>query len=239
MDIPPFFQEKFSFIGKLPFTYRPWLSSSLVTLIGVGMAFFYFRADSKAAVYAETKNIFAKWEASPENELLLKEMKKALHRVPALEKKYEPIIVQKLIEAGKINEAIEMAHHSLLGMNEEAPFHAVFSETSLLIEQGMYQQALERSVGLKEKMAKTSEAAHFSEEQLVGGAVLYVHNLMRIASLQHALKNKPGEMASWEELEAFLRMKENSAAGLLILNNFQDKGINLLHYIAERKKELN
>lgn len=238
MDLPPFFREKFSNLGKLPFTYRPWLSSVLVTLAGVGVAFVYFQTDTKADVYAQAKTVFTKWEAAPENELLLKQMKIALHKVPVLEKKYEPVIVQKLIEMGKSIEALEMAHHSLKGMNEEAPFHAIFSETSLLIEQGLYQQALERSVGLKEKMANTTDVANFSGDRLIGGAVLYAHNLMRIASLQHALKNKPGEMASWEEFESFLRARETSAVGALILNNFQNKGINLFHYIAERKKEL-
>jgi hypothetical protein len=94
------------------------------------------------------------------------------------------------------------------------------------------------SVVLKEKMAKDGGVEKFSGEQLVGGAVLYAHNLLRIACLQQALKNKPGEMAAWEELESFLHLNEKSPVGHLILKNFQEKGLNLSNYIAERKKDL-
>lgn len=238
MDLPPFFQEKFGFMERFPFLYRPWASSVAATLAGLGIAIAYFQTDFKASVYAETESVFGKWEASPQDPVLFQQMKTALHKVPSLEKKYEPRIVAKLIETGRGIEASEMARRSLQVIEMEAPFHAIFAETSLLIEQEGYQKALEMSVVLKEKMAKDGDLHRFSGEQLVGGAVLYAHNLLRIACLQQALKNKPGEMAAWEELEAFLHLNENSAAGHLILKNFQEKGLNLSDYIAERKKHL-
>jgi len=238
MDVPPFFQEKVNFIEKLGFRYKPWLSSAAASLAGLGLLLFYSQTGLKAPAYAEIESVFVKWEASPQDELLFQKMRSALHKVPALEKKYEARIVQKLIETGRGAEAIEMAQHSLKEIEKEAPFHASFAETSLLIEQGSYQKALEMSVRLKEKMAKECDLECFSKEQLVGGAVLYAHNLLRIACLHQALKNKPGEMASWEELEAFLGKDEKTVVGQLIINNFQEKGLNLSDYISERKKQL-
>jgi hypothetical protein len=238
MELPPFFQERFSFLTKLPFKYRPWLSSVAATLAGVVVAAAYFQSGAKGSDYANAENVFVKWEASPQNELLFEEMKKALHKVPALEKKYEAAIIQKLIEVGKGVDALEMARHSLKTIGQEAPFHAAFAETSLLIEGKVYQEALEKSVGLKEKMAKEWDLERLSRDEGVGGSLLYAHNLLRIACLHQELKNKPGEKAAWEELEAYLKLHEESSIGALILNNFQDKGIRLSDYIAARKKQL-
>ena len=68
------------------------------------------------------------------------------------------------------------------------------------------------------------------KDPAVGGSLLYAQNLLRIAALQQQLKNRPGEMAAWEELENFLR------DGTL-LSHFASQA-DLNQYIAERKKQL-
>ena len=201
MELPPFFQEKFAIFEKFPLRYRPWISSLAASLAGLAMTVAYFRMNPQSSGVIEAENVFVKWEASPQDELLFQSMKKALSKVPSLKQKYEPAIVQKLIEIGKGGEAIAMASYSLGKISEEAPFHAAFAETSLLIESGSYQEALQRSVGLKEKMSKEWNLTSLPENELLGGSVLYAHNLLRIACLHLELKNRPGEIAAWDELE--------------------------------------
>jgi hypothetical protein len=238
MELPPFFQEKVHFMEKLPFKYRPWLSSLAASLAGIAIAVAYFKTDTKASVYADAERSFAKWQASSGDESLFLEMKKALHKAPSLEKKYGALIAQILIEKGRFKEAAEMAQGSLKNILEEAPFHAAFAETTLLIEGGIYQEALEKSVGLRELMNKAWDLNRFAGQELVGGALLYAHNLVRIACLHQALINAPGEMAAWLELEAFLAKNQGSGMEELIQSNFQMKGVHLSHYIEERKKQL-
>ena len=50
--------------------------------------------------------------------------------------------------------------------------------------------------------------------------------------LQQKLANRPGEKAAWEELERFL------SGSMDAVSCFKEKGVDLTHYIAERKKQL-
>lgn len=238
MDVDPFFEEKFKFIGKFPFKYRPWLASLSATLAGVVLITAYFQTNVKPEVYAGAETIFAKWEQSPQDEALFQEMKRSLHQLPDLEKKYEPRIVQKLLEVGKSKEAIEFAGFSLKEIDKEAPFHGAFAKITLLIEQGSYQKALELSVSLKEKMMNEWDLEKFFQDKPVGGGLLYVHNLLRLACLQKELKNSAGEMAAWEELETFLQNHRDSFIVQTFQSNFREKDLNLSDYITERKKQL-
>ncbi len=69
-----------------------------------------------------------------------------------------------------------------------APAYAEFADISFLISRKNYQEAMERSVSLKEAIEERS-------------SVLYGKNLVRIAFLQQQLENKAGETSAWNELE--------------------------------------
>lgn len=204
--------------------------SAASILAGAAILIGYFQAGPNALEVAEAEAAFEKWSSSPEDDQLYKGMKEAFRDVPALQKKYEAAIAQKLINTDKLEEALVMANRLLHRIKEEAPFHATYAMTSLLIEQGNFQKALENAVALKEQMG----SAFLTEHR--GGSLLYVHNLLRIACLQQELKNRPGEKAAWEELESFLQTESRLAQTLL--GSFSEKQINLTQYIAERKKAL-
>jgi hypothetical protein len=235
-DLPAFFQSKFSIFDK--FVNTRLISTVGATLAGMAVLVFYFQSGPKALDFAKAETTVQKWTTLPGDALLFQEMSQALKKVPALQKKYEPIIAQKLIEGGRAAEALQIAYRSLASIRGEAPYHAHFAETSLIIEQGDYQAALERSAGLKEKMTRECNIDAFCGEHLIGGSVLFAHNLLRIACLQQELKNRPGEMAAWEELERFLMKNESGPASQLLISNFQEKGLSLTHYIAARKSLL-
>lgn len=207
------------------------IAVSVISVIaGAAILIAYFQSGPNALKYAEAEGVFAEWFASPEDDALYKSMQEAIRNVPALQKKYEAAIAQKLINTDKLNEALVMANRSLFRVKEEAPFHATYAMTSLLIEQGGFQEALENAVALKEQMGDS-----FLTEQK-GGSLLYVHNLLRIACLQQELKNRHGERAAWEELEAILLTKSRPVQ--MLQGSFSEKQVNLSQYIAERKKAL-
>lgn len=204
--------------------------SAASCIAGVAILVGYFQSGPNALNYAQAEGAFAEWEASPKDERLYKSMKEAIQSVPELQKKYEGSIAQKLLDTDRLNEALVIANRSLNRVKEEVPFHAIYAETSLLIEQGEFQQALQNAVALKEEMG----SSYLKEQK--GGSLLYVYNLLRIACLQQELKNRPGEKAAWEELESFLQTGNRLAHTLL--DNFSEKQVNLTQYIAERKKAL-
>jgi len=214
------------------------MTAGAAVFAGFCVLIFYFQSGPKVPDFVRAETLVAKWTAVPDDPALFQEMSQALKKVPDLQKKYEPVIAQKLMEGGKGAEALQIAYRSLGLARLEVPYHAHFAETSLLIEQGQYQVALERAAGLKERMVKECNVESFWSKQAVGGALIFAHNLLRIACLQQELKNNPGEMAAWEELEEFLNKSEESPAGHLLLNTFQEKGLNLTHYIQERKSIL-
>ena len=231
-DLPAFFQGKFSIFDK--FVDKRWISASAATLAGIAVLIFYFQSGPKAPDFAQAEALVAKWTALPED-ALFQEMSRALRKVPALQQKYEPVIAQKLMEGGRGAEALQIAYRSLNLARGEIPYHSHFAETSLLIEQGEYQMALERAASLKERMGREFNVESFSGDRLVGGSLLFAHNLLRIACLQQELKNRPGEMAAWEELEGFLGKNQEGPTSHLLVSSFQEKGLDLTHYIAERK----
>jgi hypothetical protein len=203
---------------------------SASVIAGVALLIGYFQSGPNALTYAAAEAAFSSWDASPHDDQLYQSMQEAIRTVPALQKKYEASIAQKLLNTDKINEALVMANRSLNRVKEDAPFHTTYAQTSLLIEQGSFQEALENAVALKEQMGNS----YLTEQK--GGSLLYAHNLLRIACLQQQLKNRPGEKAAWEELEGFLRSGTSHARTLL--GSFSDKQVNLSQYITERKKTL-
>lgn len=215
--------------------YKRLCLSMSACFAGVLLLLLSFLTAPGPEAYAAAEKTVAKWEESQDEESYV-EMRKALKKVPSLEKKYAPILAQKLFQRNRLSDALELAHQSLKEIKEDAPFHAAYGETTLLIEQGSYQDALEQAVSLKEKMSHQCSFEPVVEGQPVGGELLFAHNLLRIASLQKELKNKPGEKAAWEELESFLKRKDTLSH--FVFENFRDKGLDLTHYMNERKKHL-
>ncbi len=205
---------------------RLWIGGGSV-VAGVALLIGYFGSGPDAMSFAEAENAFVKWEAKPEDDVLYKGMQSAVKNVPALQSKYEAVIAQKLLDLQK-GEAYSLAKQTLNRVGNEAPFHSAYAKTSLLIQQGKFQKALEQAVALKEEMKGVAS--------LKAGALLYAYNLLRIASLQHELKNKPGEKVSWEEFEGYLALRADLAH--LLMSNFGGKEVTLQQYIAERKKQL-
>ncbi len=228
-EITTVFREKFS---------MRWLSAIGTSLAGVAILIVYSTAGPKATDFALAETLFEKWKLAADDSALFEKMSQALRKVPTLQKKYEPVIAQKLMGGGKGAEALHIAYRAIEQAKSSIPYHAHFAETSLLIEKGQYQQALLAAVHLKEEMLKAYEEKEFWNESPRGGSLLFAHNLLRIACLQQELKNKPGELAAWNELEEKLLKHNKSPTTELLLSSFQEKRLDLTHYIAMRKSIL-
>lgn len=215
---------------------KEFLIGAASVLAGIGILIGYFQSGPKAGAYADAETAFANWEASPDDESLYLKMKEAIQKAPAIERKYEAVIAQKLLDSARTEEGLVLAKGSVERSKGEIPYHADFAANSLLVEQGAFQEALEKTVQLKENMDRAFDLNRLAGERLVGGSLLYAHNLLRIACLQQQLNNKPGEKAAWEELESFIQGETPLAD--LVKASFSEKRIDLANYIADRKKQL-
>lgn len=237
-SIPHFFQERFFLLKQFSSSYSRWISSALSVVCGLLILAFYLQSGPKAAAFAQTQQVFARWMNAPQDEACFAEMVRAFYKIPQLKERYQPILAQKLIEGGKGAEVLDMASYLIGVAKKETPLHAAYAETTLLIEQGKYQVSLERAVALKTKIASEYEIARFTENPSLGGALLYAYNLLRIASLQQELGNRPGEKAAWSELEGFLGSDSQSFLVRSLSQGLEEKGFNLVSYMRERKLAL-
>ncbi len=229
-EISPLIQQFFFFRKK------EFLVGASSVIAGIIILIAYFQSGPTARAYASAEIAYSNWEAAPEDEELYQKMKEAIRKVPALERKYEAFIAQRLLDGEKTSEAIQLANHSLNRIKQDTPFHASYALASLMIEQGAYEEALDKALQLKDQMEHFFDLSSLTGDRLVGGSVLYAHNLLRIACLLHQLQNRAGEKAAWEEFENFIK-KKNPASDL-VLGSFSDKQIDLNSFITERKKNL-
>lgn len=200
----------------------------IIASIAVGaLLIAYFQSGPNATTYASAQDSFIKWEATPEDETLYNQMKKGLSLAPALQQKYEAIMVQRFLDSGRLEEALKVAETPLSRVEADIPFHAAYAKNSLIIERGDFQTALENAVALKEHMGILAE-------QSGAGSLLYAYNLLRIACLQQELDNRPGEKAAWGDLESFLSTRPETQQ--MLVGCFSDQALNLNDYIQERKK---
>ena len=199
----------------------------------------YLTSSPGAEEVSHAKQAFENWKKAPLDANLKKEMGKSLKRVAGLERAKESEIVQTLISAGEGESADLLARPSIERLRKEAPFHASYAESTLLIEKKEFQKALEASVALKAEMDR--EANALKGKNLRGGCTLYACNLLRIALLQKQVGNAPGELSAWEELKGLLALQEDSVAAQLLEANFKNGGkgdFSLSDFISERERAL-
>ncbi len=224
---------KMYLIEKLSF-YKRQISALCLIVLGLVTLAIQSESSGDESSYLVAEEKYSKWLKDPKDEQSFLEMKKALKKVPDLERKYGAMIAQELFQRNQLADAIVFAEDALKHIQLEAPFHAMYGQTSVLIEQGSFQDALELAVNLKESMDSFGfESIENSKE---AGSLLYAHNLLRIACLQKELSNKPGEKAAWDALEIFFDQRQSLAKQ--VMGTFRDGGLDLSHYISERKKSL-
>lgn len=228
-------QEEFQLGLRDQFLISPlgqWTVEHKNLLINVGTFFLVVlvwglvqlaRSNDQEAV-RRAQDAYAAWIANPEDQKLYQDFNRALDKVPSMRRALCGQMAQRFLSAHHSDEAAKLAAESMVELRKVAPLHAEFAATSLLIDQKRYQEALERSVALKEKAPVTS--------------VLYAQNLIRIALLQQMLNNPSGEMAAWNDWEEFSKDKNSKTLREVSLKGLGDPTIRFQSYVEERKKQI-
>ena len=148
-------------------------------------------APSQQADVKKLEALVTSWKAQPEDVKQSRKLKKALKHSPL---KWD--VAQAALALGVQVESVDEA--SLKGLSQVSSLHAEYSKVSLLIGRKRYQEALEKTVSLKEKLDPTS--------------LLFAESLVRLGFLHAELGNLAGERAAWEEWERFSHQNPSLAA---------------------------
>ena len=173
----------------------------------------------------KVNDAFSAWKAKTDDENLYRNLEKSLEKTPSMRLKLRTAMAQLLLSANRCDEAEKMAQGPMKELRSVAPFHSEFAEVSFLIGRQHYQEALERSVSLKEKIGDSS-------------SVLAGRNLLRIALLQQQLNNPAGEKAAWKDWDEMMAAQKNKTLRDLTLKGLGDQTISFESFVNERKMKL-
>ncbi len=164
--------------------------------------------------------LFSAWKKAPADEALFRSLHKATQTISGPHPIHSQI-AQILLVTGRCDEAEKMVKGSLEQLRKIAPEYAAFADISFSISRQHYQEALERSVSLKEALEDKN-------------SILYGKNLVRIAFLQQQLENKSGEIAAWDELQEMICKGQVDP----FLQGLSNQKVGFQAYLEERKKVL-
>lgn len=173
----------------------------------------------------------------------LKRLQNAMQQHPELHAAYDGGLAQLLLNQSLPEEALPYATATLTRVkSNNLPFYTEYAETTLLISQQEYTQALKNALALQKKMedALTLPAAErpFKEE-------LFALNLLRIGILQQTAGDTEGEWSTWKTWKQYAGLSGTTTATAIhpqafraVIQQLAIGSISLPDYIAHRERLL-
>lgn len=200
-----------------------------LVILGVGYRFIGGGSSKAESDYINAENDFVIFKrgvaegtnvASPDE--ALQKLQKILQARPDLNAKYDGLLAQTLINRNDLAQAQLYANRSLERTKiDQLPFYTSYSETTLLICNQQYKDALLNALQLKQQMqdGKASD-------------ILFAFNLLRIAFLEQQVGTPEDELKAWQTLKGF-------AKGYSLLEtHFAEGSVSLSNYIEARERSL-
>ena len=162
------------------------------------------------------------------NEADIKELQGIMQRHPELQAKYDGPLAQTSLIEGNIPQAKAFADPIFQRTKpDHLALYQDYSQTSLLIGEGKYQEALQKTDQLKVKLE--------GETVPMQNSALYAFNLVRRALLLQELGQSDAEVQAWKELQTLMAA---SQPGYNIDELFTTGEASLSQYINERMNTL-
>lgn len=192
---------------------------------------FYFSSQNRKSAwenYLQAHFIYQKWAQNPTGETeSFQKLEKLLNRHPELCEKFGMLIAEKCVALNQGALAGQFAENALNQMKDKIPYHHLFTQTSIVIAEEKYEEALNNAVALKEKMEQ--EGADQND------SLLFSFNLVRIASLEKVLGLSQRELQSLKAIKAWLENEKCTPdAKSALLKVFSENNITLVDYVDYR-----
>ncbi len=185
-------------------------------------------SEKSASTFINAENAYQSFISKNHPEDLQK-LNALIKEHPELHAKYDALIAQDLISQGKTEAALPYAQPSLKRTNtENSPFYISYAESSLLIGEKKYAEALSAALALKDLMKKDATGNY--------GDILYGLNIIRIGMLQKELGLAKDEAALWKEWKDYAVLNKDNPEFKNLTNYFQEGKISLIDYIEVREK---
>ncbi len=204
-----------------------YLLMGLLLLLVIGYRFIWGKTAKSEVEFLKAQNDFAIFQKEPApsttetQDNALQNLLSLLERHPELHPKYDGLLAQTLLMRNKIDSADKLEKGALERTKQEnAPLFTDYAETTLLIAQNHYPEALQRALALKEKL---------SQEE---NSILFALNLLRIASLQQQLGLAQDELKTWQQW----KQSAESPAFQTVNQLFTFGRVTLLNYIEAKEK---
>lgn len=216
--------------------YIPYFFVFVLALIALG---YKFASGSSASAEANYQLADGYWERIQQNisdetglkkqENALVQLEKIINQYPELHSKYDGLMAQLLLAYGRSDDAIPYAKRTQDRTSTlQDPAYQTFSESTLLIAEGRHQEALKKTLDLKEKLLKMPE-----------NHLLLPYLYIRIAMLYQGMGEKDLEILAWDEWlqyangEGVKKPDPNALATISTL--FSEGAFTLSKYIEMRK----
>lgn len=158
-----------------------------------------------------------------------------IDRHDELRPKYEGEMAHYLLKQGKADSARPLLESSVArSQADNGALHLAYSQTSILIAEGKYQEALGQAEELQQAISDSGSSSY---------ETLKFFNLLRIAILQQTLGNVDGERKAWEKLKLTASWMQEGPEGMPskvaeIYHHFQAGNVGLMDYIQMRENRL-
>lgn len=220
----------------------------IIALATVGLSFSSRRATQAESSYLLAENYLHILQKNIPDETLnpsstaegtLTKLEKIIQDYPELHPKYDGAIAQFLLLKNEEKKASALTKNILERVQpDQLPSYAHFTEISLLISEGQYEEALHQSEILQKTFLDLESSKHSFNY------LFFAYNLLRIALLHKQMGHKEEELAAWKKWEKYsIADEENKQAVtqyFMILKEFFKEGnFSLDQYIKERKEALN
>jgi tetratricopeptide (TPR) repeat protein len=230
-------------------TISHWISEHLKEgIIGVAALFFllallyysmFGHLQNIEADYFKAATAFQTFSSSTENaetrQAALNTLDTLLAQRPELHAAYDGLIAQILINEGRIQEAEPFARAALLRTQKNDLSHYTdFAQTTLLIGEKKFAEALVKTEALTQKMTESSQNHTLAKQSF--GETLLAFNLLRLAMLDQKTGATQKELKTWETWESF--HQNYPATYEKVVRQFEMHKISLADYVANRQKIL-
>ena len=224
---PSFFDEHQ--IREFLHQYGSTILYAALGLVAAIAVFFQLTRTTEASSlrdYIQADSVYTRFDNAPADEVAgaFEPLQQLMTKHPDLLQKYEGKTAQAMIAKGQAASAGTYIDDSLRRLEVEGlPLYHDYSETTLLIANGNYEDAYERASALHGQLADLFETPE-SEP-------LFAFNLLRLATLQQQLGLAAEEQSSWKEILAY---GESANAVSAMLEHIREGRLTLKSYINNR-----